>query len=253
MKKEHTLIITMFSAICLLGVGCSHGNNSSDKANTIIETATLQSITENSTSMVEMSTDSVNNDGIDNETIVQTADNVKENVVWSDLYRNIIINAQDYILDPYELGLGYDGYLYLGLHDFDGDNVPEFIFGDSNAIRIYTVENNSLKNIVNLQMTEDWMGINGMRFEDNTLLLSNAGSEGGGYECFTYRDEYITGFYSDYEPETATMNGNKTTSDAFFQIFDLDDLKKGIPLERMDMSEISSQTATDLKFEDIMF
>ena len=178
MNKEHTLIITMFSAICLLGVGCSHGNNSRDNINAIVETAALQSIAENSTSMVEISTDSVNNDSIDNETIVQTEENVKENVVWSDLYRNIIINAQDYILDPYALGLGSDGYLYLGLHDFDGDNVPEFIFGDSNAISIYTVENNLLKNIVNLQLTEDWMGINGVRFEDNTLLLSNAGSEG---------------------------------------------------------------------------
>ncbi|MDO4293487.1 MAG: hypothetical protein Q4C65_09720 [Eubacteriales bacterium] len=214
MNKKYALIATILLAICLFGAGCFYGNTSSENT---------------------------------------TSSSMNEDTDWSNLYRNIIANAPDYILDPYELGLGYDDYLYLGLHDFDGDNVPEFIFGDLNVIRIYTVENNSLKNIENLQMTKDWGGINGVRFEDNTLLLVNNGSDGGGYECFTYKDKYITGFYSDYEPETAIMNGNKRSSDAFFEIFDLEKLKKGTSLERMHMGEVPSKTAADLKFEDIMF
>lgn len=143
--------------------------------------------------------------------------------------------------------------VYLGLHDFNGDNVPELIFGDGEAISIFTVEDNSLKKVTDLVMTEEWAAINGVQFKDNTLLLESDGSNGSGYEGFTYTDKYITGFYSDYDPKAATINGQAASSDDFFKLFDLENLKSGVDLKLIDIGDTVEQKAADINFDAVTF
>lgn len=213
--RKTALILT---TLCMLVTGCVHSTTSSENV------TTTQQFTENP----------------------------KKDAEWIVFYRNIIAHAEDYVMDPYELDLGYSSYLYLGLHDFDNNGTPEFIFGDSSAISIYTVQDKTLLKVADLQMTEDWVGINGVKFKDNTLLLINAGSDGCGYECFTYKDGYITGFYSDYEPEVATLNGSAVSPDDFHVIFNLEDLETGTYLEKFYIGDSTTQAANDLNFDEII-
>lgn len=230
--KKHLIITVALSAICILGTGCSYKSNPASDIKT-----SAQDNTEDNAHLEE----------------TQMAGNTDDNTSWESLYRNVIAKAKDYELDPYDSGLGYLPRLYLGLHDFNGDGIPELVFGDGAAISIFTVEDNTLKKVTDLTMTEDWGSINGVYYKDNTLLLESAGSDGCGYEGFTYKDKYITGFYSDYEPDTATINGTTTSASEFSKLFDLKSLMKGISLKTIDMGDSPEQKAAEINFDDIMF
>lgn len=250
MKRKYLVMMVTLSVICIIAAGCNHNSSLNQSGSTENEYSTegnpvQQTSAGNPALNLETSTQDMN-------TIPQTGSNNKD-MNWQPVYRNVIANAKDYELDPYNLKAGFNQHLYLGLHDFNGDNVPELIFGDGEALSIFTVEDNSLKKIADLVMTEEWGAINGVSLKDNTLLLVSAGSDGCGYECFTYTDKYITGFYSDYDPEVATINGKSTSSDEFTKLFDLDSLKNGVTLKLIDISDTPEQRAADINFDDITF
>lgn len=256
-KKNHLIIAVTLSAICIFGTACSYKDNPSENSrtqNVTIATETSTPLTTSYNPTLDIKTPTQDNiEGKDHLSETQAAGKANANTNWEKLYRDVIANAKDYELDPYDSGVGYFSRLYIGLHDFNGDNVPELIFGDGAAISIFTVENNSLKKITDLTMTEDWDSIDGVNYKDNTLLLESSGSDGCGYECFTYKDKYITGFYSDYEPDTASINGKTTSSSEFSKLFDVKSLMEGISLETINMGDSPEQKAAEINFDDITF
>ena len=104
-------------------------------------------------------------------------------------------------------------------HPVDDGGVPELIIGDTVSIGIFTYEDGMVKKIADLYEPEDWGGINGVHYRENTIILVNNGSDGSCYVCLSYHDgEYVTGVFDEYNPDTATVNGKEVTDLFFFII-----------------------------------
>lgn len=161
---------------------------------------------------------------------------------WEDAYKEIVCNMESYLADPYVLRqelkqVNSDSYIdYIGIHDFDNDGVPELMIGDIVSIGIFTYEDGMVKKIADLYEPEDWGGINGVHYRENTIILVNNGSDGSCYVCLSYHaGEYVTGVFDEYNPDTATVNGKEVTEEEFKMRFDLAGLSRdsSIPRSRM--------------------
>lgn len=150
---------------------------------------------------------------------------------WEAAYKEIIRSMESCLADPYLLRQESDGedsdscIGYIRIHDFDDDSVPELMIGDAVSIGIFTYEGGMVKKIADLYEPEDWSYINGVYYKDNTIILSNSGSDGSCHVCFSYRDgKYVTGVFDEYRPGVATVNGEKVTEEEFKMWFDLAEL-----------------------------
>ena len=168
---------------------------------------------------------------------------------WEDAYKEVVRNMESYLADPYisrqesHWVNGNSCVGYIGIHDFDDDNVPELIIGDDVSVGIFTYYNGMVKRIADLYEPEDWGCINGMYYKNNTVILINSGSDGSCYVCFTYDDgesstqgrEYVIGIYDEYNPEVAIINDRMTTGEEFRKRFDLIELldNSSIPRSRI--------------------
>ena len=146
---------------------------------------------------------------------------------WEEAYKEIVCNMESYLADPYILRQEFDRadsdicIGYIGIHDFDDDGVPELIIGDTVSIGIFTYEDGMVKKIADLYEPEDWGGINGVHYRDNTIILVNSGSDGSCYVCLScYDGEYVTGVYDEYKPQMAVINGKEVTEEEFKKWFD---------------------------------
>lgn len=146
---------------------------------------------------------------------------------WEEVYKEIVCNMESYLADPYILRQEFDRadsdicIGYIGIHDFDDDGVPELIIGDTVSIGIFTYEDGMVKKIADLYEPEDWGGINGVHYMDNTIILVNSGSDGSCYVCLScYDGEYVTGVYDEYKPQMAVINGKEVTEEEFKKWFD---------------------------------
>ena len=146
---------------------------------------------------------------------------------WEEAYKEIVCNMESYLADPYILRHELDRadsdicIGYIGIHDFDDDGVPELIIGDIVSIGIFTYEDGMAKKIADLYEPEDWGGINGVHYRDNTIILVNSGSDGSCYVCLScYDGEYATGVYDEYKPQMAVINGKEVTEEEFKKWFD---------------------------------
>lgn len=145
--------------------------------------------------------------------------------VWQDAYRTILCDLENYLSDPYELRWGLNENVYLGIHDFDNDNIPELIIGDSVSVAVFTYRNGEAAKIADLYEPDYWGGINQLFYRNNTLVLVSNGSDGNGYVCFTYeKGDYIKGFYDDYNQEIGIINESQVSKEDFEQVFILDEL-----------------------------
>lgn len=96
---------------------------------------------------------------------------------WEDAYKEIVRNMESYLADPYILRQELDRadsdicIGYIGIHDFDDGGVPELIIGDTVSIGIFTYEDGMVKKIADLYEPEDWGGINGVHYRENTIIL----------------------------------------------------------------------------------
>lgn len=161
----------------------------------------------------------------------------EKNSAWEASYREVIENIDDYLIDVNGMENEFNGYAYLGIHDFNEDGTPELVMGDNQAIGIYTTETGFVKKVAELYEPEEWGGINGLVYKDNSIMLVSDGSDGNGYVCFTYQDgQYITGIHDDYNAEDATVNGSESTFEEFSRIFDFNGLKAGNKVELTDIS-----------------
>ena len=155
---------------------------------------------------------------------------------WEAAYRKILCDIESNLVDPYHFNSEYgsfNGDVYVGIHDFDKNDIPELIIGDSSSVSVFTYEKGKAERVTDLYETEEWGGFNFLCYKANHLLLTSCGNGGidhlggNGYVCFTFdKGEYITGFYCDYHPDEATINGNQVSAEAFQQQFDLTELRE---------------------------
>lgn len=158
---------------------------------------------------------------------------------WEDAYISIIYDIDSNLADPYNYNLKSNGNVYLGIHDFNNDDIPELIIGDSVSAAVFTYENGNAVKITDLYEPEDWGGINGLYYKDNHIVLVNNGSWGSGYVCFTYDEgEYVIGVYDDYNPDKGVINGNQVTGEVFRQQFNLAELTNN---SRIEYSKITKE------------
>lgn len=171
------------------------------------------------------------------------------NEKWEDAYKEIVRNMESYLADPYIFRYGTDwvnsdSYIgYIGIHDFNDDNIPELIIGDGVSVGIFTYDSGIVKKIADLYEPEDWGCINGVCYKNNTIILTNSGSNGSCYVCFTYDDgekflrggKYVIGIYDEYNPDVAIINEKVTTEEEFREQFNIKDLldNSSIPRSRI--------------------
>ncbi len=158
---------------------------------------------------------------------------------WEDAYKEIVRNMESYLADPYILRQEIDQadsdicIGYIGIHDFDDNGLPELIIGDTVSIGIFIYEDGMAKKIADLYEPEDWGGINGVHYRENTIILVNSGSDGSCYVCLScYDGEYVTGIYDQYNPQMAVINGKEVIEEEFKKWFDTAGLSKDSSIPR---------------------
>ncbi|MCM1047425.1 MAG: hypothetical protein NC433_03275 [Clostridiales bacterium] len=165
-------------------------------------------------------------------------DTSKINESWEDAYKEIIRNMDKYLSDLYITRNNSESEAdsvigFIGIHDFNNDNIPELIIGDLVSVGVFTFEGGIVKRIADLYEPEDWRYISSMYYKDNTVVLVNSGSDGSCYVCFTYdeRDyiydgkEYVIGIYDEYNHMgAAIINGTVVTEKEFQERFHLTEL-----------------------------
>lgn len=242
--KKYCLGLVLFLSISLCGCNNQSEEQQIGENTCIIENTTdHQENTQNNDVAAEdilpNASDDMRESGVSAEDILpNVSDDTREGDLvevgesWEDAYKSIICDIDSNLADPYNYNLGSNGNVYLGIHDFDGDDTPELIIGDSVSAAVFTYDNGDAVKIADLYEPEDWGGINGLYYKDNHIVLVSSGSGGSGYVCFTYdKGEYITGVYDDYNPEKGIINGNQVTGEVFRQQFNLTELTKNSRIE----------------------
>lgn len=150
---------------------------------------------------------------------------------WQDAYIEIICNLQEYLIEPVDerreinenkLVDPDNMMIYVGIHDFDGDNIPELMIGDLISMSVFTFANGTIKRIADVCMPEGWESINEVCFKENGFVMASNGSDGSGFANFGYIDgEYMWGNYSEYSPGTIVVNGVPDTLESFNEIYDV--------------------------------
>ncbi|MCH5339374.1 MAG: hypothetical protein J1E03_11375 [Acetatifactor sp.] len=230
--KKYLLCLVLFISISLCGC-----NNGSDE----------QHIGE-STGFIEHTTDRQeepqNNDVEVEDILPNASDDMREGDLvavgesWEDAYKSIICDIDSKLVDPYNYNLGSNGDVYLGIHDFNNDDIPELVIGDFVSAAVFTYENGNAVKVADLYEPEEWGGINGLYYKDNHIVLVNSGSGGSGYVCFTYDEgEYVIGVYDDYNPDKGVINGKQVTGEVFRQQFNLAELTNNSRIEYSKINE----------------
>ena len=148
---------------------------------------------------------------------------------WQNAYQEIIDQGGGHLPDPYQLR-GEDGLnssFYVGIHDFNGDGIPELILGDGISISVYTYQNHGLEKVADLYEPEGWYMIHDLYIQNNCLILVSNGTDGCGYVGFTYREgSYLTGTYEDSSPDQSVLGGEVSGFKEFNHVFHITELKE---------------------------
>ena len=169
---------------------------------------------------------------------------------WQATYINILCDMENHLADPtnWRAEFGFSEYIYVGIHDFDNDGIPELIIGDLVSVAVFSYEDGKAEKVMDLYEPEEWGGLNGLHYQDNQLVLESNGSGGSGYVCFTYANGgYITGFYCDYHSDETTINGEPVSEEEFRQQFNLNTLGAD---SRIEYSRINSENKITLAGHD---
>lgn len=186
---------------------------------------------EDSTENLDLSEGSVT-DQKDLDSLEETETTQDVPADWQSAYLEIICNMQEYLVDidgyrsnP-ELYNPLDDWVYLGIHDFDGDDIPELLVGDTLTMAAFTFTGGKPEKIVDLYDEYDpssWC-INGVDFKGNSVSLGCSGSSGTTYVNFGYLDgQYMIGHYSEMnQPSVVRINGKESTLEEMNRIYTTD-------------------------------
>lgn len=82
---------------------------------------------------------------------------------WQDAYKNILCNIEDNLLDSFRFNSEWnsdtyvdESHVYIALHDFDNDDIPELIIGDAISVAVFTYEEGKIKKVATLYETMEW-------------------------------------------------------------------------------------------------
>ena len=143
---------------------------------------------------------------------------------WQEAYLSVIkCDRQQLLVDPDNLRYPEYTYIYLGIHDFDGDGTPELIYGDAVSLAVFTFSEGQVERIADLYFPGNVWCVNGIAIRGNGMSVMCAGS--GGMDCvnFGYIDgEYVLGLYAPIEHMEPTINGETCTVDDINRIHTTD-------------------------------
>ena len=140
---------------------------------------------------------------------------------WTDAYLDVVNSFPDNLLNPRDFrDITYwtdtEKYMYLGIHDFDADGIPELIIGDGTSMAVFTLRDGTIEKCADITMQCCWACIDGVAFRDNAILAECDGSDGSGYTALVYKDgKWISAVYCEYHPEKCTVNGKTATYEEF--------------------------------------
>lgn len=194
--------------------------------------------------------------GDDPEVSLVSSRNEDEAAWWS-AYLEVIYNMQEYLVDPNdyrsnpEIYNPMDNEIYLGLHDFDSNGIPELLVGDLLTMAVFTYSDEQVQKIVDLYNpnTSFW-GINGIYFKDNSVSLNCDGADGSDFVNFGFLDgKYMIGFYEQLSlPSVVMINGEESTLEEMNRIYTIN-FNEREPEELKERIRLVNETGTwKLKF-----
>ena len=143
---------------------------------------------------------------------------------WQEAYLSVIkCDRQLLLVDLDNARYPEDTYIYLGIHDFDGDGTPELIFGDGVSLAVFTFSEGQVERIADLYFPGIIWCVNGIAIYGNGMSVMCAGSGGIDYVNFGYIDgEYVLGLYAPRAHMEPTINGEVCTVDDINRIHTTD-------------------------------
>lgn len=156
-----------------------------------------------------------------------------EGATWQEAYRKLICsNPASYLTmseftpiinggEVFYLGDDInDRWLYLGIHDFDADGIPELIIGDGCALAVFTYRNGQAEKIADIDYPNEVWCVNGLYFSGNCMSAMSAGSGGIAYVSFGFLDnQYVLGRYNEQSASDVIINGEKSTLEELNRIY----------------------------------
>lgn len=142
---------------------------------------------------------------------------------WQEVYRQILLAdpesylpAADADFDP------QNRTFYLGLHDYDRDEIPELIIGDLSSGAVFTFREGAAQKLADLYLPGVVWCINSLYARGDGLSLQCSGSGGTDFVSFGYLDgEYLLGYYTqigdDYNPPV--INGSPATLEQMNRLY----------------------------------
>lgn len=122
---------------------------------------------------------------------------------WEEAYCAVLgCDRKQLLADPDAIRYPEDSDIYLGIHDFDGDGIPELIYGDGVSLAVFTYSDGQVERLADLYFPGKVWCVNGVAFKGNGMSAICNGSGGSDFVNFGYVDgEYVLGRYSQQSPD----------------------------------------------------
>lgn len=149
---------------------------------------------------------------------------------WQEAYRKILMSdPADYLgnadgnRSDHEPTNQTERWIYLGIHDFDGDSIPELMIGDDLSLAVFAYYYGSAEKIADLYYPGSNWCVNGVYFKDNSL---NVQCNGAGVSTFVnfgfLNGQYLLGLYDEMSGSDVIINGKISTLEEMNRIYPID-------------------------------
>lgn len=179
---------------------------------------------------------------------------------WHHAYLEVICNMKEYLVDINDFRSDHpelydpmNTWVFLGIHDFNGDEIPELLVGDLLTMAVFTFTDGKTEKIADLYDEYDpitWC-INGVHYKDNSVSLGCAGAGGTTYVNFGYLDgQYVLGTYSELSlPSVVRINGEESTLEEMNRIYTINYAERGKEELREQIRLVNENGIWKLRFE----